>query len=173
MSAATGTRTKPRVTSRARPLFWGAVLLGGAAITAMALVFAWPGSDSGGGRFDLGHVDDYAIGSVSTIGEGEFHLVRLGNDTFIAMSWRDPHSECAVFSRADDRWRPEIRGSFRDPCHGSSYRMDGTRVFGPSPRDLDRFVVSIVNEDVIVDTARYVCGWSPPGAACVGPGPTP
>ncbi len=35
---------------------------------------------------------------------------------------------------------------FECPCHGSKYQLDGTYIEGPAPRDLDRFVVQLVDE---------------------------
>lgn len=33
------------------------------------------------------------------------------------------------------------------PCHGSQFQSDGKYLAGPAPRDLDRFVVQLVNPD--------------------------
>ncbi len=33
------------------------------------------------------------------------------------------------------------------PCHGSQYQHDGTYISGPAPRSLDRFVISIEDEN--------------------------
>ncbi len=33
------------------------------------------------------------------------------------------------------------------PCHGSQFQADGTYIAGPAPRNLDRFVVQLVNPD--------------------------
>jgi Rieske Fe-S protein len=71
----------------------------------------------------------------------------------------------------DPRTRRTGAGWFRDLCHGSTYLMDGERVFGPAPRDLDRYPVSIVGSRVVVSTGVYVCGYAPPNAACVTPQP--
>ena len=163
--------------ARARSLLWAGLLVGGAAVAALVLVFSWPESGPDDGRFALGHVDDYRVGSVTTIDEGEFHLVRLSEERFIALSWVGPHlKRCIVPWRRDFVWPDPKTGAdrsgwFRNPCSSSTFDKQGHRVFGPAPRDLDRFVVSIVNERVIVDTAQYVCGRSPPGADCVEPTP--
>ncbi len=138
----------------------------GAALAALLVTFAWPRDLSEQTRFDVGVAEDFTIGSVTTIDEGHFHLVRLSDETFLALSWADPHSHCTV------TWRPDFAfgnsaGWFRDPCHGSTYRLDGTRVFGPSSRGLDRYPVEIISGNVTVDTSRYVCGFAPRGAACV------
>jgi cytochrome b6-f complex iron-sulfur subunit len=34
---------------------------------------------------------------------------------------------------------------FECPCHGSKYHLDGTYIEGPAPRDLDRFVVKLLD----------------------------
>ena len=34
---------------------------------------------------------------------------------------------------------------FECPCHGSKYELDGTYIEGPAPRDLDRFVVKLLD----------------------------
>jgi cytochrome b6-f complex iron-sulfur subunit len=43
---------------------------------------------------------------------------------------------------------------FECPCHGSKYELDGTYIEGPAPRDLDRFVVKLVDAqgNVVVQT---------------------
>ncbi len=173
MGAVAGSQTNARRTSRR--LLWVALLSGGALFVALAFVFVWPSAESKDGRFDLGPVDDYAFGSVNTVDEGKFHVVRLSEDTFIALSWVDPHLGCTVPWRPDFVWGSNggRQGWFRNPCHGETYDSTGHRVFGPSPRDLDRYLVAIVNGRVIVETDRYVCGFAPPGALCVGPTPTP
>lgn len=45
---------------------------------------------------------------------------------------------------------------FECPCHGSKYQEDGTYIEGPAPRDLDRFVVQLVDENG--DVARDAQG---------------
>jgi Rieske Fe-S protein len=151
-------------TSR-RPLLVIMLATGVVGGAAAALMFAWPDAGGQGGRFQLGATEEFAVGRVETFAGGKFHLVRLARDEFVALSWTDPHSQCAV------PWRPDFvfegaRGWFRDPCHRSTYSRVGRLVSGPSPRDLDRYPVSIINDRVVVRTDRYVCGYAPPGAAC-------
>jgi Rieske Fe-S protein len=161
-------RTLPKHASKR-----GWVLLGLAAASlgalAAAALFVWPDGPERT-QFDLGRVDDYRIEQVTTVNEGRFHLVRIAPDEFIALAWSDPHSDCTV------PWRPTFRfggatGWFRDPCHGSTYTRHGARVFGPAPRDLDRYPVSVVGGRVTVRTDVYVCGHAPPGARCLETGP--
>jgi cytochrome b6-f complex iron-sulfur subunit len=42
--------------------------------------------------------------------------------------------------------------SFKCPCHGSHYNVDGEFLDGPAPRSLDRFALSIQGDNVMVDT---------------------
>ncbi len=42
--------------------------------------------------------------------------------------------------------------SFKCPCHGSHYNVDGEYLDGPAPRSADRFAITFSGEDVIVDT---------------------
>ncbi len=42
--------------------------------------------------------------------------------------------------------------SFKCPCHGSHYNVDGEFLDGPAPRSADRFALSFSGDDVIVDT---------------------
>ena len=153
------------------------VLVGLGALAAV-LLFTWPQDVSGHARFDVGSVDSFSVESVTTVEDGEFHLVRLDDETFVALSWRDPHLGCMVPWKPDFVWPDPTTGRskqgwFRNPCHGETYDIAGRRVFGPAPRDLDRYVVSIVGDRVFVNTDRFVCGHAPPGAPCVLPSPVP
>lgn len=67
---------------------------------------------------------------------------------------------------------------FECPCHASKYRLHGEFLEGPAPRGLDRFPVSVVDGQVIVDTGDLQTGpprgtntWdrfaSPQGPFCV------
>lgn len=146
------------------------------ALTALVVWAIWWSGGSDDSRFDLGLTEAFEIGSVTTVEEGKFHLVRLSQDEFIALSWVDPHRGCMV------RWRPNFiwpisgdgeqkKGWFREGCDGDTYDISGHLVFGPSPRDLDRFVVSTEGGRVVVDTNTYVCGHSLPGESCATPQP--
>ena len=51
---------------------------------------------------------------------------------------------------------------FRDGCIGNTFSRDGTRLMGPSTRNLDQFRVLIRDGRILVDTRRLLCD---------GPGP--
>jgi cytochrome b6-f complex iron-sulfur subunit len=64
---------------------------------------------------------------------------------WIALYQRCVHLGCTV------PFRDECN-SFKCPCHGSHYNLDGEYLDGPAPRSLDRFDFHFEGENVIVDT---------------------
>jgi cytochrome b6-f complex iron-sulfur subunit len=44
--------------------------------------------------------------------------------------------------------------SFKCPCHGSHYNVDGEWLSGPAPRSNDRFAIDVSGANVIVDTGK-------------------
>ncbi|GAC1567253.1 MAG: hypothetical protein NVS3B14_12730 [Ktedonobacteraceae bacterium] len=66
---------------------------------------------------------------------------------WIAVYQRCVHLGCTVPFRNDCV-------SFKCPCHGSHYNVDGEYLDGPAPRSLDRFAFSFNGEDVQVDTGK-------------------
>ncbi len=65
---------------------------------------------------------------------------------WIALYQRCVHLGCTVPFRDDC-------DSFKCPCHGSHYNVDGEFLDGPAPRSLDRFALFFNGEDVMVDTS--------------------
>ncbi len=64
---------------------------------------------------------------------------------WIALYQRCVHLGCTVPFRDDC-------DSFKCPCHGSHYNVDGEFLDGPAPRSLDRFALSFSGSDVVVNT---------------------
>jgi len=64
---------------------------------------------------------------------------------WVALYQRCVHLGCTVPFRDDC-------DSFKCPCHGSHYNVDGEYLDGPAPRSLDRFAISLKGGDVIVST---------------------
>ena len=119
----------------------------------------WPAHSDGefGPEIVVGRIGDFSVGEVVTFRystEGEllqrpdvvtspntrtiFHVVQVTPGEFLALYAKDPHLGCMVPWRPDFEWDGQL-GWFRNPCHGETYNRRGERVFGPSPRDLDRF----------------------------------
>jgi len=169
---------QPRTATRNRILFLAGLAVAGLLLlVVLPLVFVWPRNDeSEGQQIELGSVDGYEIGSITPIIDGKFYLVRPSEETFLALSWREPGRGCTIPWRPDFVWPDPVTkeprlGWFRDPCRGSTFDREGHRVFGPAPRDMDRYLVTIVNDRITVDTSRYICGFTPPGERCEPPAP--
>ena len=64
---------------------------------------------------------------------------------WVALYQRCVHLGCTVPFRDDCV-------SFKCPCHGSHYNVDGEYLDGPAPRSLDRFTMSFNGGNVIVST---------------------
>lgn len=102
----------------------------------------------------------YPLPSMGADGSGQTHGVWVtldDNGTATAFLARDPRTGCMV------PWQPEMRvanttGVFRDPCHGSIYTRDGTRISGPAARDLDRYEVRVNARLVVVELSRIRLG---------------
>lgn len=66
---------------------------------------------------------------------------------WVALYQKCVHLGCKVPFRDDCH-------SFKCPCHGSHYNVDGEYLDGPAPRSLDRFSISFQGSDLIVDTGK-------------------
>jgi cytochrome b6-f complex iron-sulfur subunit len=69
----------------------------------------------------------------------------------VALYQKCPHLGCRVPECKTSQW-------FECPCHGSQYNRVGEKKGGPAPRGMDRFAVTIVNNNVIVDTGAITLG---------------
>jgi len=180
---------RSRSAARRAPRGWQRLLFGvvlalflGAGLVAAA-VFVWPSSAEGDLRFNLGSVEQFPPGTVTTffgrtdgavpagsaaareVGSGPslgtFHVVRLPDGEVLALYARSTHLGCTV------PFRPTFvfsnrEGWFRDPCGGATWDMAGYRVFGPAQRGLDRFAVEVRDGKVYVDLGDLRPGPSMP-----------
>lgn len=64
---------------------------------------------------------------------------------WLALYQKCVHLGCTVPFRNDCN-------SFKCPCHGSHYNVDGEYLDGPAPRSLDRFEITFTGSTVIVNT---------------------
>lgn len=114
---------------------------------------------------EIGFTYEFAPGSITPFYEQNFYLVRLEDGSWLALFARATHPAsrqqgCYI------RWREEFsydnrQGWFLDECSGSIYDRDGSRVGGPTPRDMDSFPVKVEDGRVFVDTGRLICGKGP------------
>jgi cytochrome b6-f complex iron-sulfur subunit len=100
-------------------------------------------------RFDdkqAGHNPPAVVGSVMAL----YHrCVHLG----CTVPYRDD------FTFEDPRNGQTYPGWFRCPCHGSTYSDAGVRVFGPAPRSLDTFELTIDGSGTMqVNTGKITSG---------------
>ena len=169
-------RTKPARKLPTRRDFFRLGLLGtvGGALAAFggaSIAFLWPSLKGGfGAKIELGDpkaVSDeiakgggryeYPAGRMYIVAydpaedpEGEY--AEITNDTgFMALYQRCVHLGCRVPWCASSHW-------FECPCHGSRYNSWGEYRFGPAPRGLDRFTVTMEEGKVVVDTATVITG---------------
>ena len=104
----------------------------------------------GGGRMEYPAGRSYLVAyDESTDGEGQYAEVAAGG--FMALYQKCVHLGCRVPWCESSAW-------FECPCHGSRYNRWGEYQFGPAPRGLDRFPVTIEEGRVIVDTSTIVTG---------------
>ena len=109
---------------------------------AVVAVFVWPTGSKvdRAGWVTVGNADDIPLWQPVFNAEHRFWLVKLGDQTFLALSRRDPHLGCSI------PWNPDFelmgrKGWFRNPCHDETYNLNGECVFGPCIRGMDRFPV--------------------------------
>ncbi len=133
------------------------ILTMGIAFVAFLVSFSWPEAEVGSpaARVYAGTVDQFEVGLPVKFPEGKFWLVKQADGHFIALSWSDPRNGCTIpwregFEFRDPQTGRDTRGWFREPCHGSTYNVDGVRVFGPSSRDMGRYPIEIVGDKIFV-----------------------
>jgi len=117
-----------------------------------------------------GNVGDFLINEPRYFAEGDFWLVRRPDGSFLAFHARDTRPwlikgssvYCRIEWRTGAGYENRISGademsgfSVESRCSASRFTLDGTRTFGPSPRNLDRYPVSISGAGrVVVDVAK-------------------
>lgn len=90
-----------------------------------------------------------------------FYVVLLPSGEIIALLERDPRQVPGATTECTIDWRPDFvfdnkKGWFRGGCSGSTFMVNGAKVFGPSPRSMDRYAVDVTNGDVLVNTRRVL-----------------
>lgn len=98
---------------------------------------------------DVGMQQTFLPGTVTPVPQGQFHLVRLADGSFLALSKNCTHLGCSV------PWDSE-KNKFICPCHGSTFDIQGTVLTPPAMRPLDYFPVKIENGLVRVDVSKVL-----------------
>ena len=135
---------------------WGSVLLVVGGWLNGFLEFFYPHKTGAfGGTITAASVSDLKPGEVKVLSEGKFYLVRVA-EGFLALWWKCPHLGCTVPWKDSEPALPGDeqydKGQFHCPCHGSEYNRYGQIIFGPAPRPMDAFPVTIDGDKVKVDT---------------------
>jgi cytochrome b6-f complex iron-sulfur subunit len=172
-----GALALPKVSRRGLVItsFWagiGAMIAGIAATTINSL---WPRGITGFGTTVTAPfgVNDIQPGEKRRVQEARAWVVRLDDEqaarngaepgSLLALYTKCPHLGCTVpyldsFSFEDPRSAERVTGWFRCPCHGSTYSDAGVRVFGPAPRSMDTFEMTIENGVIRINTGSITDG---------------
>lgn len=82
---------------------------------------------------------------------GSRMFVTTYNSKIYVLQGRDPADGCLV------KWDiPTQR--FISPCQGGAYASDGAYISGSAPRGLNRFVYTISDDSLVIDTQQIVPG---------------
>jgi Rieske Fe-S protein len=93
--------------------------------------------------------DAWSRSEASTVGAA--WITRRADGTFVALSTICPHLGCGVN-------RDKQSGHFACPCHTSAFSVDGKRLEGPAPRDMDPLTVEVRGQSVLVHYRRFKQG---------------
>jgi Rieske Fe-S protein len=118
--------------------------------------------------------------------QAELNLAPEKAGSYLALARKCPHLGCTVPYRPDYPYvdpanGESVQGWFVCPCHGSTYSDSGRRVFGPAPRSMDLFPLTIAEDGTMtVDLSAGIQGAVEASAAnpgnianAVKPGETP
>jgi cytochrome b6-f complex iron-sulfur subunit len=171
----------PPKISRRRALqvaFWTGLLSTLGAIGYTFLNNFYPRGVTGfGGPVFVGTVDSLQPGSFIRSLEAKAWVMRLNaaqasregapEGSIIALWHVCPHLGCTVpwrpeFTWTDSRSGESYPGWFRCPCHGSTYSVTGFRVFGPAPRSMDTFEITLDGGNIVVNTSNITQGGTQP-----------
>ncbi|MEA1902482.1 MAG: Rieske (2Fe-2S) protein [Actinomycetota bacterium] len=143
------------MTMKRREFLSKAWTLGAAAIAAAAAWTSWdflqPTSPVGfGGKIKAGPPDLVPEKGVQLVPAARAYLTREEGE-IVALWSRCPHLGCRV------PWC-ESSGEFECPCHGTTFNRLGEHRDGPAPRGMDRFTVTIEDDQMIIDTGVILSG---------------
>ena len=103
------------------------------------------------------NVQEYRVGAPIYSEQERLWVVRLPDDTMLALSDVDPLSNCAVPWRSDYEFMGK-KGWFHEVCRGSTYDLEGRCFAGPCTAGLNRFGVILENTEVLVNLTDLKAG---------------
>lgn len=107
-------------------------------------------SAAAGSTIKVGSLTSFKAETATYITAGRLFIANTGTRIF-AISQKCPHLGCRVpFC--------ESSGHFECPCHGSKYDIGGEWVEGPAPRGMDRYVLTLQGDTLVVDTSKLITG---------------
>ncbi|MEX0664420.1 MAG: Rieske 2Fe-2S domain-containing protein [Acidimicrobiia bacterium] len=160
--------------------------VGAGAFGVASLAFLWPSTGGGfGDVVTVGSIDEiddklatktpfYNAGARTYIQPYPKNAIKKAKNAYdsrllpgmeagyVALYQKCPHLGCRVPWCPSSQW-------FECPCHGSKYNRVGEKKGGPAPRGMDRFVITIQDDDIIVDTSEPLQG-PPIGTDTTGQG---
>jgi cytochrome b6-f complex iron-sulfur subunit len=122
------------------------VVVGGQLWLLLKLFLAPTTPGEGRGRFTLGALDQFPVGSVRHFRK-ERCIVAHHPTGVLALSDECTHLKCTV------DYLPERQVIFC-PCHSAQFSTTGAVLAGPAPRPLDRFAVMVQDCQIVVDTTQ-------------------
>ena len=152
---------------------WPVTLLAGVVFGALAVGFIWfvqSRARSETGIVDAGTLEDFTAARdfpPVLYASHAFYLVKTDTGELRALYAYAPFVQLMERHGCPVEWHESLPPTpwvnvFRDRCIGNTFSRDGTRLFGPSSRDLDQFRVEVRDGHILVDTRRLLCD---------GPGP--
>ena len=167
--------------------FWSAMGVMVLGIVATIINTLYPRGITGfGSAVYVGTVDQLAPGKKIHNLDAKAWMVRFDAEqakrnpgavegSILALYHKCVHLGCTVpyrpdFSREDPRNGETYAGWFLCPCHGSTYSDAGVRVFGPAPRSLDTFALTIDGGKMTVNTGKIKTGTTDNPSRAILPG---
>jgi cytochrome b6-f complex iron-sulfur subunit len=131
----------------------GLVVAGGQLWLLLKSFFAPTAPGEGRGRFALGALDTFPMGSVKHFRK-ERCIIAHHPTGMLALSDECTHLKCTV------DYLPEGQIIFC-PCHSAQFSTTGAVLVGPASRPLDRFAITVQDGQIVVDTTQRLTASSP------------
>ena len=97
------------------------------------------------GRLTVAKVADLKVGKpvLAEYGDDNVWIVKTSPTKVVVLDQACPHVRCKL--SFNDKTQ-----HFDCPCHASHFEVDGKRIDGPAPRDMDLVAFQVTNGDVVV-----------------------